>query len=91
MRIHEALEQFVLQLEANGRSGHTIGQYRRHVVSFAAWLAPEDDLRRVDHQTIARFLASPETPTPQRRSEDRRPRGKDRRPEGARGSQAGEG
>jgi len=63
MRIHEALQQFILQLEANGRSRHTIDQYRRHVASFAAWFAPEDDLRRVDHQTIARFLAGPEART----------------------------
>jgi len=63
MHIQDALKQFVLQLEANGRSPHTIGQYRRHIHSFAAWLAPEDDLRRVDHQTIARFLASPEART----------------------------
>src|SRR5262249_14231543 len=60
MRIHEALEQFVLQLEANGRSPHTVAQYRRHIGAVARWLAPTDDLRYVDHQTIARFLGSPE-------------------------------
>src|SRR5262245_33277160 len=63
MHICEALEQFVLQLEANGRSVHTIGQYRRHIASFAAWLRPDEDLRWVDHQTIARFLSSPEART----------------------------
>src|SRR5262245_45262369 len=63
MRITKALEQFVLQLEANGRSRHTIGQYRRHVAELVRWLAPEDDLRCVDNQTIARFLASPESRT----------------------------
>jgi integrase/recombinase XerD len=59
MIIHDALEDFLIQLEANGRSRHTIDQYRRHVRSLFAWLAPEHDLRRVDHQTIARFLSSP--------------------------------
>jgi integrase len=59
MRIEDALASFVLQLEADGRSRHTIEQYRRHVRLFASWLAPEDDLRRVDYTAIARFFASP--------------------------------
>ena len=59
MRITNALEEFVLQLEANGRSPHTVAQYRRHVAFLAAWLAPQDDIQRVDHQTLARFLTSP--------------------------------
>src|SRR5206468_7259031 len=39
MMILEALERFLVQLEADGRSPHTVGQYRRHVVRFAPWAA----------------------------------------------------
>ena len=63
MKIQAALEQFLLQLEADGRSPHTIGQYRRHVRAFAAWAAcvgHSGRVRAVDHQTIARFLAAPQ-------------------------------
>jgi integrase/recombinase XerD len=59
MRILDALDEFLLQLEANGRSRHTIDQYRRHVALFAAWVAPEDELARYDSAALARFLASP--------------------------------
>ena len=37
MQITEALEKFLLQLEADGRSPHTVGQYRRHVRTLARW------------------------------------------------------
>jgi integrase/recombinase XerD len=62
MRIEEALGLFVLQLEADGRSAHTIGQYQRHVSSLTAWLAQERlsaPLANVGHELLARFLASP--------------------------------
>lgn len=59
MRIHDALEEFLLQLEANGHSRHTIDQYRRHITSLAAWLAPEDDIAAITPTALARFLASP--------------------------------
>ncbi len=39
MVIVEALDLFLTQLEADGRSPHTIGQYRRHVHLFARWAA----------------------------------------------------
>ncbi len=39
MNIEDALARFLLQLEADGRSRHTIGQYRRHVRLLAAWYA----------------------------------------------------
>ena len=32
MRVEGALERFLVQLEADGRSLHTIGQYRHHVL-----------------------------------------------------------
>ena len=59
MKIHDALDGFILQMKANGRCVHTLGQYRRHVSLLASWLTPQDDLRQIDHQVIARFLASP--------------------------------
>ena len=31
MHIHDGLAKFIVQLEADGRSAHTIGQHRRHV------------------------------------------------------------
>ena len=61
MELTEALENFLLQLEADGRSPHTIGQYRRHVVSLAAWLSQQAHsgaVADVGHETLARFLAS---------------------------------
>ena len=39
MQLQDALDRFVLQLEADGRSPHTIKQYRRHISALARWLA----------------------------------------------------
>ncbi|MCK6447898.1 MAG: tyrosine-type recombinase/integrase [Planctomycetes bacterium] len=58
MRLQDALDTFVLQLQADGRSEHTIGNYRRHVALLARWLGPSDDLDDVTPQTLARFLTS---------------------------------
>jgi site-specific recombinase XerD len=63
MQIEKALDLFITQLEANGRSPHTIGQYRRHIRLLAQWTAAQGasaDLRDMDHETIALFLASPD-------------------------------
>lgn len=38
MRIQEALSAFLQQLEADGRSPHTLNQYRRHVLLLDTWL-----------------------------------------------------
>jgi len=62
MKISDALERFLVQLEADGRSPHTIGQYRRHIKLLDRWLESERlsrDVRRINHETIARFLCSP--------------------------------
>ncbi len=62
MNLTEALDRFLVQLEADGRSRHTIGQYRRHIRSLAAWLAGEGGSTAagdVTHEVLARFLASP--------------------------------
>jgi site-specific recombinase XerC len=64
MNIEEALSRFLVQLEADGRSGHTIGQYRRHIRALARWLAAERlplDVAAVTHEDVARFVASPAT------------------------------
>ncbi|HKX45928.1 MAG TPA: hypothetical protein VJP77_04450, partial [Planctomycetota bacterium] len=75
MRIEEALDLFVVQLRADGRSSHTVEQYRRHVLLLARWMGDESkagggrarrargrSLGRVEgigHQDLARFLVSP--------------------------------
>ena len=62
MHIDDAIAKFLLQLEADGRSPHTIGQYRRHTGLFRSWAADVGHsglLSDVDHETIARFLVAP--------------------------------
>ena len=63
MLIEEALERFLVQLQADGRSVHTIGQYRRHIGALARWAR---DIRPgrarvedIDHEAVAAFLTSP--------------------------------
>jgi len=36
-----ARERFLVQLKADGRSEHTIGQYQRHLLLLAGWAARE--------------------------------------------------
>lgn len=63
MRLRDALDLFAVQWSANGRSEYTIASARRHVLSLDRWLASEglrDDVAGLDHETIARFLASPQ-------------------------------
>jgi len=57
MRINEALERYIIQLEADGRSPHTIGQVKRHLRLLATSVGAVEieDLR---HEDIAKFLAS---------------------------------
>jgi site-specific recombinase XerC len=63
MTIDEALERFLVQLAADGRSEHTIGQYRRHIRTLGAWARDvrprRDRVQDLDHEAIARFLAAP--------------------------------
>jgi site-specific recombinase XerD len=58
MRIEQALASYIVQLRGNGRSDHTIGQVRRHVRLFETWLAGDDEIAAIDHETVALFLAS---------------------------------
>src|SRR5688572_19527049 len=63
MRLPDALERFVVQLQADGRSANTVAQYRRHVDQLARWLADQDvsdELATLSHETLARFLVSPD-------------------------------
>jgi integrase/recombinase XerC len=63
MKLRDALAQFDLQMQADGRSPHTRGNYRRHVEAFSAWLAKygfSDELDRIRTETIAGFLTSPD-------------------------------
>ena len=69
MKLQDALDAFLLQLDADGRSPHTRRQYERHVRLFAQWLrevGAGDDVAAIDHQTVARFFAAP---TAQRRAD----------------------
>jgi site-specific recombinase XerD len=61
MRIEHALDRFLVQLEADGRSIHTINQYRRHVTAFTAWARSNElrgDVDAITHEDAARFLSS---------------------------------
>ena len=63
MQIQDALLKFTVQLEADGRSPHTIRQYSRHVRALARWLddtARDGHVEALDHEDVAAFLASPE-------------------------------
>ncbi|HEX5050424.1 MAG TPA: tyrosine-type recombinase/integrase [Planctomycetota bacterium] len=61
MQLQEALQAFLLQLSADGRSPHTIGQYRRHGTALATWLAATGTSTTVAKLTpdlLARFFAA---------------------------------
>jgi site-specific recombinase XerC len=57
MRVSDALRVYLVQLEADGRSMHTIKQAQRHVRLFASW-ASDLPIADVGHELVARFLAS---------------------------------
>jgi len=62
MTIDEALERFLTQLRADGRSEHTVRQYERHVRLLARWAADVGHTGaagELSHEDLARFLASP--------------------------------
>ena len=62
VQLLDALERFLTQAVADGRSMHTRGQYERFVRLLAAWARDEGlslDLDDLDHQALARFLGSP--------------------------------
>jgi len=57
MKIEDALARYTTQLEADGRSPHTIGQYQRHIGLLGAWLG-SPEIEAITHEDLARFLAS---------------------------------
>lgn len=61
MRLLDALARFLVQLQADGRSQHTVAQYARHVRRFGEWLEAEhlpDDVAALEPEHVAQFLAS---------------------------------
>lgn len=61
MDIRHALDRFLLQLQADGRSPHTLGQYRRHILLLAQWLdraGHSGAVGDITDEHLARFLAS---------------------------------
>lgn len=58
MQIDEALDLFLVQLDADGRSSHTRAQYARHVRVLARWY--DGPIERITHEDLAKFLVSPE-------------------------------
>ena len=63
MHLQDALALFVVQLQADGRSPHTVAQYRRAVDRLSAWAAREGlsgEIEDLDHVALARFLGAPE-------------------------------
>jgi integrase/recombinase XerC len=60
VNLQDALQAFLLQLDADGRSPHTIGQYRRHVTAMINWLASAGsgiDVDDLKPDVVARFFA----------------------------------
>lgn len=61
MHLLDGLTRYELQLQADGRSPHTLGQYRRHVRLLATRLAQDGhsgQVEDIDDGDIAGFLAS---------------------------------
>lgn len=62
MKIEDALARFVVQLRADGRSEHTIQQYKRAIGLLATWLQRSgisDDVADIRHEQLAAFLNAP--------------------------------
>jgi len=57
MQVIEVLAIYATQLEADGRSRHTIAQARRHVGLLARFIG-DRDIGEIGHEDVARFLAS---------------------------------
>src|SRR5258705_13346061 len=61
MQLQAALQGFLQQLAADGRSPHTMGQYRRHVAALIDWLTRGRrslELADLAPATIAEFFGS---------------------------------
>jgi integrase/recombinase XerD len=60
MRLDQALDLYVQQLRADGRSECTIKQCQRHVRLLGTWLGCQTHVEEISHEDLARFLNSPE-------------------------------
>ena len=61
MQIQAALQAFLLQLRADGRSEHTVRHYQRHGTALANWLATTGasaDVAKLTPEVLAKFFAS---------------------------------
>ena len=61
MQLQAALQGFLLQLVADGRSPHTIGQYRRHVSTLIDWVTATgagSDVGDLTPDLLARFFGN---------------------------------
>ena len=61
MKLQDALADFLVQLDADGRSPHTRDQYARHVRAFAAWAATaghDGAIESIDERLIARYFVA---------------------------------
>ena len=61
MRIQDALDEFLLQQQADGRSHHTVAQYARHVRSFVAFVGADRELATITVGDVARFMTTAST------------------------------
>lgn len=61
MLLPAALARFLAQLQADGRSQHTIARYQRHVAAFADWAEARGlvDVGAVTAEHVAAYLGSP--------------------------------
>ena len=61
VRLPAALARFLVQLQADGRSPHTVAQYQLHARRFASWLEAEQlphDVAQLEPEHVTRVLAS---------------------------------
>jgi site-specific recombinase XerD len=61
MELLDALEKFETQMRADGRSPHTVANYRRHIELLDGWLGATRHRRALDaigHEVLAAFLVS---------------------------------
>lgn len=61
MRLADAIDQYLLQLDADGRSVHTRDQAARHLERFRWWLAEtgrNDAMAAITHEGVAAFFVS---------------------------------
>ena len=56
MRLDHALDLYVQQLRADGRSEHTVRQYQRHVRLLHRWLGGQVRVEDLTHEHLAQFL-----------------------------------